>query len=76
MPIVTEMTYTPTGQIATVTDPSGAVTSYTYDALGRQTSITQPEPDGTGPYEPRSGQRWKWRWWACWGRWSESGSNF
>ncbi|EAQ79300.1 Calx-beta domain-containing protein [Blastopirellula marina] len=41
-------TYTASGQIATMTDPRG-VTTYTYDALGRQLSITEPDPDDAGP---------------------------
>ncbi|MEW4451991.1 RHS repeat-associated core domain-containing protein [Bremerella sp. JC817] len=41
-------TYNTAGQIATMTDPTGT-TTYTYDALGRQVSITEPDPDGAGP---------------------------
>ncbi len=41
---VTTMTYTPTGELYTVEDPLGRVTTYGYDALGRQVSATQPDP--------------------------------
>jgi len=41
-------TYNTAGLMATMTDPRGT-TTYTYDALGRQISITEPDPDGAGP---------------------------
>ncbi|UUO05343.1 hypothetical protein M4951_18415 [Blastopirellula sp. J2-11] len=41
-------TYNSAGQVATMTDPRGT-TTYVYDALGRQLSITEPDPDGAGP---------------------------
>ena len=35
-----------TGDLLSQTDPNGYTTSYTYDALGRQTSVTYPAVDG------------------------------
>ena len=40
--ITTTYTYTPTGAVASVTDPEGNTTSYGYDYRGLQTSITDP----------------------------------
>ncbi|HEY3505184.1 MAG TPA: LamG-like jellyroll fold domain-containing protein [Actinocatenispora sp.] len=49
----TDLTYTAAGQPATVTDPLQRTTSYGYDIYGRQTSITQPDPDvADGPDGP------------------------
>ncbi|WP_186767835.1 choice-of-anchor D domain-containing protein [Blastopirellula retiformator] len=41
-------TYTSSGQVATMTDPRGT-TFYSYDAIGRQLTVTEPDPDGAGP---------------------------
>jgi RHS repeat-associated protein len=38
---VTQYTYTPHGLLASVTDPLGRKTTYTYDALDRLTAVTQ-----------------------------------
>lgn len=46
--IVTRTTFDNLGRILSVTDPRGAVTTYAYDTLGRQTSVTLPDPDGAG----------------------------
>jgi YD repeat-containing protein len=35
--------------LISITDPLGRLTSYQYDALGRQVTIVQPDPDGSGP---------------------------
>ena len=35
-------------QMTSVTDANGHVTSFTFDALGRQTRVTLPDPDGGG----------------------------
>lgn len=39
--VVTQMTYTPQGLLATVTDPNGHVTRYDYNALGRLITVTE-----------------------------------
>jgi len=36
------------GRVVSTIDPRGGVAVYTYDALGRQTSVTLPDPDGVG----------------------------
>ncbi len=41
--------YDEAGNLLAETDPLGQVTYYTYDSQGMVTSITQPDPDGTGP---------------------------
>jgi YD repeat-containing protein len=42
--------------LVSVTDPLNAITSFTYDAVGRQTLVTAPDPDGAGPLSsPTSG---------------------
>ncbi|MEQ8786495.1 MAG: Calx-beta domain-containing protein [Pirellulaceae bacterium] len=40
------------GQLTTLTDPLSRETSFEYDALGRQTKVIQPDPDGTGTGDP------------------------
>ncbi|MDP1804325.1 MAG: hypothetical protein Q8K72_04095, partial [Acidimicrobiales bacterium] len=40
------------GRLASVTDPNGAVTSYTYDPQGRLTSVTEPLEQGAQPPRP------------------------
>ena len=40
--VTTSCAYTPTGAVASITDPEGNVTSYQYDYRGLQTSITDP----------------------------------
>ncbi|MBI3348492.1 MAG: putative Ig domain-containing protein, partial [Burkholderiales bacterium] len=40
--------YDAAGRVASVTDALGRVTTTTYDKLGRVTSITAPDPDGSG----------------------------
>ncbi|MDO4584599.1 MAG: LamG-like jellyroll fold domain-containing protein [Planctomycetia bacterium] len=44
---VTTFGYT-NGKLSSVTDFAGRATTYGYDASGRLTSITQPDPDGSG----------------------------
>lgn len=41
-PLDTRYTYTAAGQLKTVTDPVGNVTTYGYDLLGRRTSVDDP----------------------------------
>jgi YD repeat-containing protein len=41
--------YDSTGNMTSSTDAAGYVTSYTYNSRGLPTSITTPDPDGTGP---------------------------
>ena len=45
----TTYTYNIHGQVISTTDPLGSVTKYEYDALGRQTKVIEPDPDGDGP---------------------------
>ena len=40
--IIVVVTYNAEGQISSQRNPKGALTSYTYDALGRRTSLTNP----------------------------------
>ena len=50
--VTTYYTYTPTGELLTETDPLVGVTTYHYDALGRETWVSQPNPatgDAGGP---------------------------
>jgi RHS repeat-associated protein len=49
---VTSWTYDADGNLLSLTDPRGFITSYTVDALGRKTSETTPDPDGSGPLLP------------------------
>ena len=42
MPVVTRIGYTPTGQVQSVTDPNGNVTTNAYDADDRLASVTDP----------------------------------
>ena len=47
---ITGYSYTPTGQLATVTDDNGNAWTYTYNLLGQKTSITDPGTAGSaGP---------------------------
>ena len=47
---VTSYTYTPAGQIATITQPSGTVTTYSYDPkTGRLAEVDVQAADGTHP---------------------------
>lgn len=45
--VITRNTYTPQGQIDTITDPLGRVTDYDYDTRGNliQTTFTKGTPD-------------------------------
>jgi RHS repeat-associated protein len=45
---VTSYQYTIDSLLSSVTDPLGRVTSFTHDADGRVTRVTQPDPDGGG----------------------------
>ncbi|MEM7476402.1 MAG: Ig-like domain-containing protein [Planctomycetota bacterium] len=45
---ITNLGYT-NGKLTSVTDFAGRTSSLSYDAFGRLSSITQPDPDGTGP---------------------------
>ncbi|WP_186767770.1 choice-of-anchor D domain-containing protein [Blastopirellula retiformator] len=45
----TTATYDSAGNMLTETDELGNVTTYTYDALSRVTSMTSADPDGAGP---------------------------
>lgn len=49
---VTSWTYDADGNLLSLTDPRGSITSYTVDALGRKTSETTPDPDGSGALLP------------------------
>lgn len=40
------------GRVTSIKDPNGAVTSFTYDARGRLTSMTEPLEQGTQPPRP------------------------
>ncbi|MHB8974460.1 MAG: RHS repeat-associated core domain-containing protein [Pirellulaceae bacterium] len=46
---VTSFGYDSTGNLTSTTDAAGYVTSSTYNTRGLPTSITTPDPDGTGP---------------------------
>jgi RHS repeat-associated protein len=46
---VTTAVFDAAGQLQSVTDPLGATTRFGYDALGRQTAVTLPDP-GTGDH--------------------------
>ncbi len=37
---ITSSIYTPSGKVATATDPAGNVTRFAYDLLDRQTTVT------------------------------------
>ena len=39
----TVYTYNASGQVSSVTDPEGRLTSFAYDSLGRQTQVTYPD---------------------------------
>jgi YD repeat-containing protein len=39
------------GRLQTITDFAGRVTAMTYDAAGRLTTVTRPDPDGSGSPE-------------------------
>ena len=43
--------YDNAGRVVGSLDALGRLTTYEYDAAGRQTKIIQPDPDGTGPLE-------------------------
>ncbi len=48
--MTTTTTYDGDGNVLTQTDPMGNVTTYVYDAVGRQTEVYEPNPtDGGGP---------------------------
>lgn len=47
--VTQSFTYDSRGNLLTRTDGNGSVTSFTFDALGRKTSETLPDPDGAGP---------------------------
>ena len=40
--------FTHNSHLTSITDPGGGVTALEYDNLGRQTKLTQPDPDGAG----------------------------
>ncbi len=44
---VTTLTYT-SGRLTSISDPASRTATLAYDGSGRLTSITQPDPDGTG----------------------------
>jgi RHS repeat-associated protein len=45
----TSMTYNSSGNVLTQTDGGGFVTTYAVNARGLTTSVTTPDPDGSGP---------------------------
>ncbi|MCY3017317.1 MAG: DUF6531 domain-containing protein, partial [Planctomycetota bacterium] len=45
----TVTTYDVAGRVTSVTDELGRSTEFRYDNLGRKMSLTQPDPDGSGP---------------------------
>ena len=47
-PAVTRNVYDPAGNLLSVTDPDGRVTSYAYDARNRVDAMTDPADQGTG----------------------------
>ncbi|MEI7462598.1 MAG: hypothetical protein WCK15_24625, partial [Pirellula sp.] len=49
--------YRSDGSLNSVTDPLNRTTSFTYDAAGRMTKQTSPDPDGTGPLLAASAYR-------------------
>ncbi|MEM7476403.1 MAG: hypothetical protein AAF483_15525, partial [Planctomycetota bacterium] len=48
-PAETHFGYDAAGQLTSVTDARGYTTNYEYDSRGLVTSVTLPDPDGTGP---------------------------
>ena len=50
--VTTYADYTPTGQPQTVTDPNSVATTYTYDSLGRVTSVTMDGDTTSYSYSP------------------------
>ncbi|BBB00170.1 hypothetical protein RVR_7118 [Actinacidiphila reveromycinica] len=52
---ITHYSYTPAGQLHTITDPSGTVWNYGYDQRGNQTSAHDPDKgDSTSVYDDRN----------------------
>ena len=45
----TQYAYDANGNLTSVTDPRGYVTTYVYDEIGRKTQQILPDPDGSGP---------------------------
>ncbi|GAB6188118.1 RHS repeat-associated core domain-containing protein [Thermopirellula anaerolimosa] len=48
---LSQTVYDDASRVTSTIDALGNVTSYQYDAAGRQTHIIQPDPDGEGPLE-------------------------
>ena len=61
---MTSFAYDAASQLVSVTDPMSRLTSYEYDGLGRNTKITEPDPDGAGQRGPgleRGASKVRWR---------------
>lgn len=47
--IITTVIYSPWGEMTAITDPRGFTTTYTYDVMGRTSSVTYPLENGAQP---------------------------